>query len=141
MTTHTTILRGTIYTLGYAHPDAAAQLDRLMRNPRACLVDIRWQPQSRWWPQWNRAALSARYGCRYMWDPRLGNVHYQHRVYGIQLAEGYPDAIREAAMLLCESTSLILLCACKNARECHRSLGAKLIQDALPVPRYGEVRP
>lgn len=136
----TTTLRGTIYTLGYAHPNAATQLDRLMRDPRACLVDIRLQPRSRWWPQWNRAALSARYGRRYVWDRRLGNVHYQHRERGIQLAEGHQDAIGKAAALLSEGTSLILLCACKNERQCHRSLVAKRIQDTLPVAKHGEVR-
>ncbi|HEY6410614.1 MAG TPA: DUF488 family protein [Ktedonobacteraceae bacterium] len=135
-----TALRGTIYTVGYGHPDAAAQLDRLMRDPRTRLIDIRLQPQSRWWPEWNRAALSARYGRRYVWDRRLGNLHYQHREQAIQLAEGHPDAIGEAATLICEGISLILLCACRNARECHRSLVAKLIQDSLPVPQHGEVR-
>jgi uncharacterized protein (DUF488 family) len=132
--------RGTIYTLGYAQRDAAAELDRLMRDPRVCLVDIRYQPRSRWGHRWNRAALAARYGRRYVWERRLGNLHYREHVVGIELAEGYPGAIREAAALLCEGTSLVLLCACKDARTCHRSLVAKLIQDALPVPQHGEVR-
>ena len=74
---HTTTIRGTIYTVGYALPDAAAWLDRLMRDPRALLVDIRSQPRSRPWPQCNRAALSARYSRRYVWERRLGNIHYR----------------------------------------------------------------
>jgi uncharacterized protein (DUF488 family) len=105
-----------------------------------CLVDIRSQPRSRPWPQWNRAALSARYSRRYVWERRLGTVHYRDQEQGITLAEGHTDAIGEAAVLLCEGTSLVLLCACKDARTCHRSLVAKLIQDALPVPKHGEVR-
>lgn len=135
-----TVEWGTIYTLGYAQSDAAIQLDRLMRAPGTCLVDIRSQPRSRRSPQWNRAALSARYGRRYVWERRLGNAHDRDREQGIHLAEGHQDAIREAAALLCEGTSLVLLCACTNARTCHRSLVAKLIQDALPVPKHGEVR-
>jgi uncharacterized protein (DUF488 family) len=138
--THTAAFRGTIYTLGYAQPDAAAQLDRLMRDARTCLVDIRYQPRSRWAYQWNRAALASRYGRRYFWERRLGNVHYREQELGMRLAEGHPDAIREAAALLCEGTSLILLCGGIDARTCHRSWVAKLIQDALPVPRPGEVR-
>ena len=137
---HTTTIRGTIYTVGYALPDAAAWLDRLMRDPRALLVDIRSQPRSRPWPQCNRAALSARYSRRYVWERRLGNIHYREREQGITLSEGHPDAIQEAAALLCEGTFLILLCACTNARTCHRNLIARLIQDALPVPKHGEVR-
>ena len=140
ITRHTTVKRGTIYTLGSAHPDAAAQLDRLMRDPWVLLVDIRWRPQSRWWPQWNRAALTARYGHRYVWERRLGNQHDQHRERGIQLPVGHEDAIGEAADLLCAGTSLIVLCACQHERACHRSLVAKLIQDALPVLQHGEVR-
>jgi uncharacterized protein (DUF488 family) len=136
---HTTTLRGTIYTIGYAHPGAESKLDRLMRDPQICLVDIRSQPRSRWWPQWNRHALTARYDRRYVWDRRLGNISFQHREQGIQLTEGHPDAIREAAALLCEGTSLVLLCACKHPRECHCSLVARLIQDVLPIPKHGEV--
>ena len=139
-TRHTTVERGTIYTVGSTHPDAAARLDRLMRDPRVLLVDIRWQPRSRRWPQWNRAALTARYAHRYVWERRLGNRHDQHRERGIQLPEGHEGAIREAADLLCAGTSLILLCACQHERACHRSLVAKLIQDALPVAQHGEVR-
>jgi uncharacterized protein (DUF488 family) len=132
--------RGTIYTLGYSLPDAAARLDRLMSDPKMCLVDIRYQPRSHRAQQWNRAALTARYGRCYLWERRLGNIHYRRQELGIMLAEGHTDAVREAAALLCEGTSLILLCACKDARTCHRSLIAKLIQDALPVPKQGEVR-
>ena len=138
---NTTTLRGTSYTLGYAHPDAMAQLDRLMRDPQTCLVDIRSQLRSRLAHQWSRSALVARYARRYVWERRLGTIHDHHQEQGIKLAEGYHDAIHEAAALLCEGTSLVLLCACRDARTCHRSLVAKLIQDTLPLPKYGEVRP
>lgn len=138
--TRRSIERGTISTTGCAHPDAMDQLDRLMRNPQTCLVDMRSQPRSRQNPQWNRAALTARYGRRYVWDRRLGNIHHRNPEQGMALAEGHPDAIREAAVLLCEGTSLVLLCACTNERHCHRNLVARLIQDALPVPQHGEVR-
>jgi len=128
------IERGTIYTLGISQPKAAARLEHLMHNPRALLVDVRSQPISRWNPHWNRAALAGRYGQRYVWDPRLGNIHYQSRDRAIQLAAGSQDAVREAAGLLLVGTSLVLLCACGDERACHRSYVAKLIQDALPAP-------
>ena len=122
---------GTLYTLGYAQTDAASQVERFMCHEHALLVDIRYSPRSRWRPEWNRSTLTATYGRRYVWDRRLGNINYQHREHGIQLAEGYMDAIHVAAALLCQGTSLILLCACKDARTCHLSLVAKLIQDAV----------
>ncbi len=122
---------GTLYTLGYAHPDTAPKVEHLMRQENILLVDIRLQPRSRWSAAWNRSALTARYGRRYVWEQRLGNSRYQHREEEIQLGRGHSDAVREAAHLLLQGTSLILLCACRDARTCHRSLVAKLIQDAV----------
>jgi uncharacterized protein (DUF488 family) len=129
-----TVERGTIYTLGYSQTKAVARLEQLMRHPHVLLVDVRYQPVSRWNPQWNRASLAGRYRQRYVWDRRLGNVNYRSRTLSIELAAAYRDAIREAAALLCLGTSLVLLCACSDERACHRSYVAKLIQDALPVP-------
>src|SRR5579859_6591531 len=126
---------GTLYTLGYADPTAAAQLERALWHELVLVVDIRASPRSRWFPAWNRAALEGRYGHHYTWEPRLGNVHYRHRELGIQLAPGHREAIEALATLLCEGTNVVLLCACKDARTCHRSLVAKLIQDAVHEQR------
>ena len=135
MRTNTTpTLRGTIYTLGYSQRKAAATLERLLRQPHILLLDVRYQPTSRWNPQWNRAELAARYGEQYRWERRLGNVNYWSRERGIQLPTGWQEAIREAATLICAGTSLMLLCCCGDERACHRTLVAKLIQDALPTP-------
>ena len=129
-----TIERGTIYTLGYTQPKAAATLERLMRHRRVLLVDVRYQPVSHWAQHWNRTSLAGRYRERYVWERRLGNVHYWDREHPIELAPGYQEAVCEAVALVCAGTSLVLLCACRDERACHRSLIAKLIQDALPVP-------
>ncbi len=126
---------GTIYTIGYAHPDAAANVVRLMQQEHTILLDVRFSPRSRWQPVWNRAALQTAYGARYQWDKRLGNLNYQQRELGIELAEGHLDAAREAATLVTTGTSLIVLCACKDARTCHRTMVAKLIQDAIQALR------
>lgn len=141
MNTNTSVIeRGTIYTLGYSQWKAAATLERLMRQPRTFLLDVRFQPVSRWNPEWNRAELAARYGEQYRWERRLGNVNYWSRDRGIQLPAGSQDAVCEAASLICAGTSLVLLCACADERACHRSFVAKLIADVLPVPaEAGEV--
>ncbi len=130
---------GTLYTLGYVHPDTAPRIERLMRQGNILLVDIRLQPRSRWSAAWTRRALTTRYGRRYVWEQRLGNIRYQRREARIQLAGGHMDAVREAAHLLLQGTSLILLCACQDARTCHRSLVAKLIQDAIQTLQEQEV--
>src|SRR5437764_1192005 len=44
MSTSSTLERGNIYTLGYTQAKAEAHLERLMRNPRVLLVDVRYQP-------------------------------------------------------------------------------------------------
>ena len=134
MSTHSTGERGTIYTLGYSQTKAAATLERLMRQPRTRLFDVRYQPVCSWNHQWNRAELAARYGEYYTWERRLGNLRYWTRGRGIRLPGNYGDAVSEAAGLLLAGTSLVLLCACGDERACHRSLIARLIQDALPAP-------
>jgi uncharacterized protein DUF488 len=134
MSTPPTALRGTIYTLGYRQRKAAATLERLLRQPQTLLLDVRSQPVCRWNPEWNRADLAARYGEQYRWERRLGNSNYWSRAWAIRLPVGWQEAVYEAADLLCVGTSLVLLCACGDERACHRSLIARLIQDALPVP-------
>jgi hypothetical protein len=134
MNTNSRCARGTISTLGYAHPQAAMALERLMRNPTVLLLDVRYQPVSGFNPEWNRASLADRYGEQHRWEQRLGNRHYWSRERAIQLPAGSQDAVREAATLICAGTSLVLLCACGDERACPRSLIAKLIQDALPTP-------
>ena len=134
MSTSSTLERGNIYTLGYTQAKAEAHLERLMRNSRVLLVDVRYQPVSHRAQQWNRAALAGCFGVRYVWDRRLGNVHYRAPEQAIEFAPGYQQAVREAVTLVCAGTSLVLLCACRDERACHRSLVARLIQDALPVP-------
>ena len=114
---------GTLHSFGYAGgEDAQARLDALMENAATFLLDIRYRPVSRWRPQWNRAALAERYGRRYTWVQALGNVNYAHRTWPIRLAEGHPQAIQAAAQLVASGLSLVLLCACKNERRCHRAL-------------------
>ena len=137
-TNATPIERGTIYTLGYSQRKAVATLERLLRQPRILLLDVRYQPTSRWNPQWNRAELVARYGEQYRWERRLGNVNYWSQTRPILLPTGYQQAVCEAVDLLCAGTSLVLLCCCGDERACHRTLIAKLIQEALPLPQAAQ---
>jgi hypothetical protein len=139
MRTNTTpIERGTIYTLGYRQRNAAATLDRLLRQPRILLLDVRYQPSSRWNPQWSRVELASRYDEQYRWERRLGNVTYWSQTRPMQLPAGYKQAVREVADLLCAGTSLVLLCCCGDERACHWMLIVKLIQDALPAPQAAQ---
>jgi uncharacterized protein (DUF488 family) len=122
---------GNLYTLGYAHPDATATLQAWMASgPKVLLVDIRYSPRSRWFPQWSQKALQATWGDRYRHVKALGNVNYRLVGAPIQLADA--DAgIAWAVQALQAGYSLILLCACKDYERCHRKTVKKLIEDAL----------
>ncbi len=133
-TTSNSTLRDTIYTLGYRQRQAAATLDRLLRQPCTLLLDVRSQSVCRWNPVWNRADVAARSGEQYRWERRLGNVYYWSQIRPVQLPIGWQEAVHHAAALLCAGTSLVLFCACRDEGTCHRSLIAKLIQDVLPIP-------
>ncbi len=100
------------------------------------LLDIRSSPYSRWaW--WKKQALMHRYGQRYCWERRLGNLNSHHQERGIELAEGHRQAVEQVASMLFQGISLILLCACKDNRTCHWALVAKLVQDAVQARRVG----
>src|SRR5258708_6622511 len=89
MSTSSSVERGTVYTLGVSQRKATAALEGLLRHPQMLLLDVRYQPTSCWNPEWNRAALAARYGQRYHWERRLGNVHYWSRERALQLPAGF----------------------------------------------------
>lgn len=125
-------MSGTLYTLGYAAPDAAKELERLMSNPKALLVDIRLSPRSRW-PQWNGTHLRTRFGAgRYTHEYRLGNKNYKKKEQPIELAgPQYEGSISGAVLALEHGRDLVLLCACSNYETCHRKVVAEMIQARL----------
>jgi len=127
---------GTLYTAGYADRKGAELVERLMRQERIRLLDIRFSPKSRWYPTWNYQALRTKYGDTYQWERRLGNLNYRDRHLDIVLADGHEDAVREAATQLLEGWSLIIMCACADPQRCHRTRVAKAIQDAVSALQY-----
>ncbi|GCE18630.1 DUF488 domain-containing protein [Dictyobacter kobayashii] len=115
---------GSIYTLGYARPEAAAQLEQLMVDPMMLLVDVRYAARSRWLTQWSKKQLLVRWGERYIHEPRLGNVNYRERHKPIVLAD--PDAaLEQVVSWLHQGFSVVLLCGCVNEQTCHRRLVAE----------------
>ncbi len=125
---------GTLYTLGYAEPNATERLETLMAQPRTAIVDIRSVPYSRWTASWNRRTLMHKYGpIRYHHVGELGNVNYNKPDLPIQLAD--PDVwVQKCVKSLQQGWSLVLLCACKDYEQCHRKTVYQLIQAAL-APR------
>lgn len=130
---------GSLYILGYAAPGSAAQLEQLMSNSMMLLIDLRISARSRWWPQWSKRALRARWGTRYSHEKRLGNLNYRDSTQPITLCGPHPEqAIAGAVTLLQCGYSLVLLCACRYEATCHRTLVAQMIFEALAASQ-GEV--
>src|SRR6266516_182648 len=125
------MITGTLYTLGYAEPNATERLETLMAQPRTALVDIRYAPYSRWAASWRKKALMEKYGqVRYTHVRALGNINYNKPDLPIELAD--PDEwVQKCVRSLQRGWSLILLCACKDYEHCHRKTVYELIQAGL----------
>ena len=127
-----TVVPGTLYTLGYATPGAADELEEVMHDTSVLLIDVRVRPQSRWWPLWNKKQLRARWAGRYTHEKRLGNINYRDHSLPVVLHGPHVEqAIEGAVSLLRQGYSLLLLCACKEYDTCHRKVVAEMIQQAM----------
>ncbi len=121
---------GRLIPFGYATPDAQARLEALMQDEKAVLVDIRYNPVSRWRPMWNKKALSERWGGRYSHVKLLGNVNYNNGG-PIQIANaerGIPLVVQG----LQRGLTIILLCVCKEYSTCHRRVVCDMVKEKLP---------
>jgi uncharacterized protein (DUF488 family) len=131
-------MTGILYTLGYTHPDATTTLQTLMTSdPKMLLIDIRYSPRSRWFPQWSKKQLQASWGDRYQHMKALGNVNYHLADAPIQLLD--PEmGIRWVVEQLQAGYSLILLCACREYDRCHRKVVEEQVMQVLEAITSGD---
>ncbi len=128
----------TVYTIGHSNRDLSVLLDLLRTNRIDALVDVRAEPRSRRYPQYDQENLRAAVeslGAVYHWAGRqLGGRRPQegsspHRALEPGL-RGYADymdseAFRQAARQLLRMASgsrVAILCAEREPERCHRSL-------------------
>jgi uncharacterized protein (DUF488 family) len=129
----------TLYTAGYSGSkveDLNAYLDAL----GASLVDVRLYARSRV-ACWNLTALKTAIGPdRYVHLTTLGNVNYRNDG-PIELNN--PEAALLPILMGLEQGPLILVCACKQHADCHRTtaaawlaqrLGPDVISDVVHLP-------
>ena len=125
----------TIYTMGYAGKDPA-KLANLVKDLDAVVFDVRFQPHSRdnRWAGW---ALRRKLGeGEYRHVLTLGNRNY--KIGGPIEIVNLDAGIEEIEK--CEKT-VILLCACKDPKDCHRTVialaliarGHYVFEAVLPV--------
>ena len=112
---------GILETIGYLEDEAEERIAVFLARPATSLIDIRLTPYSRFWPDWNKPVLKARYGRQYAHLRGLGNASYQDRNQPIHLLS--PDVhIQHLADQLLRGHSYLLLCACKHYERCHRKI-------------------
>jgi uncharacterized protein (DUF488 family) len=119
-----------ISTIGYRQANATKQIEDLVAQGYH-LVDIRMRAGSRYKPAYNLRQLCQRFGLIYHRLRELGNVNYPHKPFVLVDQEaGIAKALR---ILQMEGVKgIILLCACANWQDCHRSLVADLLLEQIP---------
>lgn len=115
-----------LYTYGYQ--GGSAQDLQHYAAAGALILDTRLTPTSPN-PLWRRAALEKLLGNRYRWCKALGNVNF--RSSGpVELRD--PKAGLELLGGWVVQSPVVLLCACRDWRTCHRRVAAELAQERWP---------
>ena len=112
-----------IYLAGYSR-QTLPTLSSAVNSLGVTMVDVRLTPVSRI-PDFNRAALEAQFGARYVWLGEWGNLHHKSEQAWkhIQIKDFEAGLARFEAI----DGPVMLLCACYDALKCHRHwLGNRL---------------
>lgn len=121
-----------IQTIGYAEKGAEERIAAFLAQKNTLLLDIRKDPLSRWRPTFRRGALTMQYGAQYRWFPEFGNLNHKaaDRHKGIAIANPQAGLVRVLRLLESEHT-LLLMCACKDYKSCHRKVVYELIMKEI----------
>jgi len=95
----------------------------------AVIVDVRIQPYARRDPDFNRPALQARYGSKYVWIREFGNKNY--KTNGPTEFVNLDLGSRRLGAIVADGTPVIFLCMCKSHEGCHRTELANMFNDQL----------
>jgi hypothetical protein len=121
-------MHGKIIPFGYSN-GGITELERLMSDEWAYLVDIRLSPRSKF-QAFNQEALQARFHSRYIPMPELGNVNYRND-QPIRIA--HPDrGIARLMNGIRQGYTIVLMCGCKQYASCHRRTVINLLTTAMP---------
>ena len=126
----------TLYTIGYG--GRAPQALRVLLPPDALVLDIRlkaWSRDQRWC-SFNLSTTLPKLGLRYRHDPRLGNLDY--RSDSVRIAD--TSAIVPLALSVMSGETIVLMCVCRQPRDCHRLVVCDLvrgIESAISISHLG----
>lgn len=124
-----------LYTYGYL----AGSLEELAgyASAGALILDIRINPTSRS-PVWRQGHLRKVLGEAYDWCPDLGNPNYRS---GGPVALANEEAGLPVVEQLLRSRPVVMLCACRDWRQCHRKLAAEAFQKRHPQATVVHLEP
>lgn len=124
-------MKHTFYTAGYQGHTPETLLN-LAEHLKAGIVDVRMQARSAN-PHWRYAALTQLFGLRYVHLAPWGNIHYKGEgPITICDFEGGLRCLKQWSLSQWGAgrayTSLILLCQCREAECCHRTVLAQRLR-------------
>lgn len=120
----------TVYEFGYRGKKMAELAAWLSRNPKAVLVDCRfqaWAPPGRPWASFE---LSKLLHGQYRHVRALGNKEYKSESGAVVLADP-AMGVKAIAEILTAGKSPILMCACSSYGSCHRKNVFELLSRSL----------
>lgn len=118
----------TLYTAGYTSLTPEELLDTAERL-HALIVDVRLKPWSRWAEKWNKTNLIEVWKDRYLHMDALGNLNYKGDMgKGVIMLNDVENGTTRLAVLL-KTQPVIILCACKDHKTCHRTTVAQEMID------------
>jgi uncharacterized protein (DUF488 family) len=103
----------------------------------ALILDTRLAPTSPN-PLWRRASLKRLLGDRYRWCKALGNVNFRS---GGPVQLHNPEAGMDLLDRWIGQSPVVLLCACRDWRTCHRRVAAELAQEQFSGLRVVHLSP
>jgi uncharacterized protein (DUF488 family) len=116
-----------IYTAGY-HGHTAAELLAKATELNALVVDIRMTPWCQWSVDWRKVQMEKTFGDRYYHLGAWGNRNYKGGdIEIVAFEDGFARFRRRFLHLHVDNA--ILLCGCKEAAACHRSVIAALLRE------------
>lgn len=119
----------TIYTIGYAGWTPGGVKTRV-EALGAVLLDIRYSPYSKR-PEWRGDSLKTLLGrARYQHMKTLGNRNYRDG----PIVFDAPEAAIETVTHLLTRQPIVLLCGCRDADTCHRSVAADFLSERSGAP-------
>ena len=123
-------MAGTLIGFGYADLHDSADLRQLLGDAVDLVVDVRIKRWSGIRPFSTAVADTvATAGYDYLWIPGLGNAG--HRRSGpMRLVD--PDAVGPVVSALRDGQNVALMCACTDAKRCHRRFVIELAREAIP---------